>query len=188
MELPRGRPRASTSATARGCGSTTTRVLRRGLTLSLLQTLESGVPYGGGGRDTRQPVTSGVNAAPFVTNPGYLTPPRRHADRLLLHGARRVPHRRRRSAPTSPPTTRYRIPGRTRAQLFGQLQVLNLFDQFQLCACGGTVFGTGSAANAGGVNIQRASNTTVLTPVTTPARFAAFNPFTTTPVQGVNWD
>jgi hypothetical protein len=27
-----------------------------------------------------------------------------------------------------------------------------------------------------------------LTPVTQPARFAAFNPFTTTPVRGVNWD
>jgi len=65
--------------------------------------------------------------------------------------------------------------------------VINLFDQFQLCACGGTAFGTGSSGNAGGVNIQRI-DTAVLTPVTTPARFAAFNPFTTTPVQGVNWD
>ena len=37
------------------------------------------------------------------------------------------------------------------------------------------------------MNIQRI-NTAVLTPVSTPARFAAFNPFTTTPVQGVNWD
>jgi hypothetical protein len=37
------------------------------------------------------------------------------------------------------------------------------------------------------VNIQRI-DTSVLTPVTTPARFAAFNPFTTTPVQGTNWD
>ena len=72
-------------------------------------------------------------------------------------------------------------------QLFGQLQVLNVFNQFQLCACGSTVFGTGSAANAGGVNLQRI-DTTVLTPGTTASRFAAFNPFTTTPVRGVNWD
>ena len=31
-------------------------------------------------------------------------------------------------------------------QLFGQLQVLNLFNQFQLCGCGGTVFQNGGAA------------------------------------------
>jgi hypothetical protein len=72
-------------------------------------------------------------------------------------------------------------------QLFGQLQVLNVFNQFQLCACGRTVFGTGSAANAGGVNLQRI-DTTVSTPATTASRFAAFDPFTTTPVRGVNWD
>ena len=62
-------------------------------------------------------------------------------------------------------------------QLFAQLQVLNVFNQFQLCACGSTVFGTGSAANAGGVNLQRI-DTTVLTPGTTASRFATFNPFT----------
>jgi hypothetical protein len=33
------------------------------------------------------------------------------------------------------------------------------------------------------VNIQRL-NTAILTPVSTPARFATFDPFTTTPVQG----
>ena len=65
--------------------------------------------------------------------------------------------------------------------------MLNVFNQFQLCACGSTVFGTGSAANAGGVNLQRL-DTTVLTPGTTASRYAAFNPFTTTPVRGVNWD
>ena len=80
----------------------------------------------------------------------------------------------------------YRLPGGRGAELFAQLQVINLFNQFQLCACGATAFGTGNV-NAGGMNIQRI-DTTVLTPVTTPARFAAFNPFTTTPVQGVNWD
>ena len=49
------------------------------------------------------------------------------------------------------------------------------------------MFGTGSAANAGGVNLQRL-DTTVLTPGTTASRYAAFDPFTTTPVRGVNWD
>ena len=59
---------------------------------------------------------------------------------------------------------------------------MNLFNQFQLCGCGGTTFGT-AARNGGGVDI-RASTTTVQTPVTTPARFQPFNPFTTTPVRG----
>ncbi len=155
-----------------------------GLTLSLLQSLESGVPYGGGGRDAAVAgaVTSAVDPRPYVTNPGYLNPPTRQRHRVLLHGARRVPDRSGSSAPTSPQTTCI-ASGGSGVELFGQLQVLNLFNQFQLCACGGTAFGTGGSANAGGVNIQRIS-TTVLTPVSTPARFAAFNPFTTTPVQG----
>jgi hypothetical protein len=72
-------------------------------------------------------------------------------------------------------------------QVFAQAQILNVFNEFQLCGCGSTVFGTGSAANAGGVNLQRI-DTTVLTPGTTSSRFASFNPFTTTPVRGVNWD
>ena len=48
-----------------------------GLTLSLLQTLESGAPYGGGGRTVLAPNanSSGVDARPYVTNPGYLAPP-----------------------------------------------------------------------------------------------------------------
>jgi hypothetical protein len=81
----------------------------------------------------------------------------------------------------------YRVPRARTAEVYVQFQVINLFNQFQLCACGGTAFGTGSAGNAGGINIQRL-NTAILTPVTTPARFAAFNPFTTTPVRGVNYD
>jgi hypothetical protein len=79
-----------------------------------------------------------------------------------------------------------RIPGAGRLEVFGQLQILNLFNQSQLCACGSTIFGTGSGGNAGGVNTQRI-DTTVLTPVTT-ASLTSFNPFTTTPVQGVNWN
>ena len=58
-----------------------------------------------------------------------------------------------------------------RAQLFAQLQVLNLFNQFQL------------------FNINsNAIDTTVLTAVDDPDRFQTFNPFTERPVQGVHWD
>ena len=70
----------------------------------------------------------------------------------------------------------------TTLQFFAQAQVINLFNQFQLCGCGGTVF------QNGGATTQTRIDTTTLTPVNTPARFATFNPFTTTPVRGVNWD
>jgi hypothetical protein len=162
--------------------------LVRGLTLSLLQTLESGVPYGAGGRDVLSGTanTSGVDARPYVANPGYAAPPA---------GNRTSYYYTPRDAFRTEPQIRtdlavnyaYRLPGGRGAELFAEVQVINLFNQFQLCACGATAFGTGSAMNAGGVNIQRI-DTTVLTPVTTPARFSPFNPFTTTPVQGVNWD
>jgi hypothetical protein len=150
-----------------------------GLTLSVLQALESGVPYGAVN-------TNGLNPQPYVTNPGYLTPP---ASTLTTYffTARDAFHTEGQKRTDVAANYVWRVPGVSRVQLFGQLQVLNLFDQFQLCACGSTVFGTGSAQNAGGVNIQRI-DTTVLTPGTTAARFATFNPFTTTPVQGVNWD
>jgi hypothetical protein len=36
----------------------------------------------------------------------------------------------------------YRLKG-TRAELFGLLSVLNIFNQFQLCGCDGTVFANG---------------------------------------------
>ena len=152
-----------------------------GLTLSLLQAIESGVPYGAVN-------TNGVDPRPYVTNPGgvYLTPPASTTttyyfgprDEFQTEGQRRT---------DVAINYVHQLPGMSRIQMFGQLQVLNIFNQFQLCACGSTVFGTGSAANAGGVNLQRI-DTTVLTPGTTSSRFATFNPFTTTPVRGVNWD
>jgi hypothetical protein len=68
----------------------------------------------------------------------------------------------------------YRIPGRSRVELFGQLQVLNLFNQSQLCGCGQPV-----SQNGGAVNVARIDQTVrILQP---------FNPFTTVPVEGVNW-
>ena len=65
--------------------------------------------------------------------------------------------------------------------LFAQLQIVNLFNQFQLCGCGGTVF-----QNGGGVTQTRIDQS-VLTASTNASQFTAFNPFTTTPAQGTNW-
>jgi hypothetical protein len=63
---------------------------------------------------------------------------------------------------------------------------VNLFDQSQLCGCGGTIFGNQNA-HGGGVTQTRIDQT-VRTNVSHPALYAPFNPFTTTPVQGVNWN
>ncbi len=152
-----------------------------GLTLSILQAIESGVPYGAVN-------TNGVDPRPYVTNPGgvYLTPPA-STTTTYFFGPRDEFHTEGQRRTDVAANYVYRLPGAGRLQLFGQLQVLNVFNQFQLCACGSTVFGTGSAANAGGVNLQRI-DTTVLSPGTTASRYAAFDPFTTTPVRGVNWD
>ncbi len=152
-----------------------------GLTLSILQAVESGVPYGAVN-------TNGVDPRPYVTNPNnaYLTPPA-STTTAYFFGPRDEFHTEGQIRTDFAANYVYHVPRAGRMQLFGQLQVLNVFNQFQLCACGSTVFGTGSAANAGGVNLQRI-DTTVLTPGTTASRYATFNPFTTTPVRGVNWD
>jgi hypothetical protein len=65
---------------------------------------------------------------------------------------------------------------------FVQAQVINLFNQFQLCGCGG------SATFALGGNVQNQTvDTAVRTNVTNPTLYQPFNPFTTTPVEGVHW-
>ena len=63
------------------------------------------------------------------------------------------------------------------------MDVLNIFNQFQLCGCGGTVF------NNGGGSDVRQINTGVQTRATAGAAsgLVVFNPFTDTPVEGVNW-
>jgi outer membrane receptor for ferrienterochelin and colicin len=149
-----------------------------GLTLSALQILESGVPYGAVN-------ASGVDPRPYVTNPGYLTPP---SGTLTTYYFTARDAFRTEGQVRTDIAANYarRIPGAGRLELFGQLQVINLFNQSQLCACGATAFATGSAGAAGGVNIQRI-DTTVLTPATT-TQMQPFNPFTTAPVKGVHWN
>jgi outer membrane receptor protein involved in Fe transport len=131
----------------------------RGLTLSLLQVMESGVPYGGGGREAIAPdgaVTSGVDSRPYVTNPGYLTPPA-GANTTYFYTARDAFRTEAQYRSDLGISYAYRIPGGRGLELFGQLQI-----------------------------IQRI-NTAILTPVTSAA-LQPFNPFTTVPVRGVNWD
>jgi len=70
--------------------------------------------------------------------------------------------------------------GAHKVDLFAQAQVLNIFNQFQLCGCGDSVF------NNGGQILLTRISTGVLSPNGTTR--PNFNPFTQTPVQGVNWD
>jgi hypothetical protein len=149
-----------------------------GLVLSVLEHLESGVPYGAS-------TATGVDPRPFVTNPGYLTPS--SGTQTTYYFGPRDEFRTEKQVRTDLAINyAHRVRG-SRAELFGQMQILNVFNQFQLCGCGGTIFGTGSSRSAGGVDQTRIDQT-ILTAVTAPARFQTFNPFTTTPVRGTHWD
>jgi hypothetical protein len=62
--------------------------------------------------------------------------------------------------------------GSTRFDVFVHAEVLNLFNQFQLCGCGGSVFNNGGAD--GHLEINQG---------VTVAGLPAFDPFTTVPVK-----
>jgi hypothetical protein len=121
-----------------------------------------------------------------VTNPGYVTP--QGASSQLYYYTARDAFRTQGfsrsdfSASYSHGVNR----GARKVDLFIQAQVVNVFNQQDLCGCGGTVF-----ANGGNLQLNTISGGTpgqsVLTPVNTAA-LAKFNPFTTAPVQGVNWN
>jgi hypothetical protein len=149
------------------------------LTVSLLQTLESGVPYSASNQNG---TSNGVNAAAFVKNPGYLTPPDGPGTTYYFtaRDAFRTDGQKRTDLSL---TYKYGLgPKARKVELFIQGQVINVFNQFQLCGCGASVF-----ANGGNVQNQFI-DTTARTAVSNPTSYSTFNPFTTTPVQGVNWD
>ena len=155
-----------------------------GLTISVLQDWATGVPYGaGGGLASGQSGFSAsavVDARPFVTDVGYATP--QGGSRETYYYTARDAFRTEASRRTDMAANyTYRVPGSRSLDAFVQLQVLNVFNVQDLCGCGSDVFN-----NGGGVALSRIGSG-VLTPVSTPS-LAAFNPFTTTPVQGVNWN
>jgi hypothetical protein len=152
-----------------------------GLTLSVLQALESGVPYSASNQNGA--FVNGVDPRPYVANPGYLNLPDGAStqyfftarDAFRLEGQKRTDFAVMYS---------YGVPagGSRKLDLFVQAQVINLFDQFQLCGCGG------NAQFALGGNVQNQTvDTAVRTNITHPALYQPFNPFTTTPVEGVHW-
>lgn len=149
------------------------------LTFGLLQQIGSGVPYGAVGTGN----ATSLNAAPFVPNPGYLVPQAPAGGVDYYYTAR--------DAFRTDTTYRtdlsinyaYRIgTGTSHPELFFHGEVLNVFNQFQLCGCGGSVFSNGGTTDL--TTIGQA----IRTPRNASALYPAFNPFTTTPVKGVNWD
>ena len=129
------------------------------LSIGLLQQVQSGTPYGAVGT---------IRTQPFVTNPGYLEPPDTVNFFFTARDQFRTEAMRRTDLSVN---YARRLPGAGRGELFVNAHVLNLFNQFQIFD-----------------NSGNAINTTVLTATDDAERFAPFNPFTTTPVQGTHWD
>jgi len=143
------------------------------LNVAVLHQYASGVPYGAVG---------GVSTVPFVTNPGYVQPAGNRSGGLWdYYFTSRDAFRTEGTNRTDLAVNyRYRLgtPGRS-AELFFRGELLNVFNVFQLCGCGDTVF-----RNGGGVNLTKI-NQGVVSPGTSGT--LPFNPLTTTPVEGVNW-
>jgi hypothetical protein len=145
-----------------------------GLIVSVLQDLSSGVPYGAVG---------GIDPRPYVQNPGYLTPPGAAGNTVDYYFTARDAFRTEASVRTDLAVNYSHSvkAGSQRVEFFGQAQVLNLFNKQPLCGCGDSVFN-----NGGGVDLPNRINTSVLT-ASNSALYQRFNPFSSTPVQGTNW-
>ncbi len=131
-------------------------------TLGLLQFYNTGTPYGAVGS---------VDTRPYVTNPGYLTPPASVDYYFTTRDAYRMEDLWRTDLSLN---WSHKL-GLRKAEVFFRGIVLNVFDNDALTNF--TDFGCGTGG---------CINTTVQTnrQVTSLPRF---NPFTETPVEGVNW-
>jgi hypothetical protein len=144
------------------------------LTVSILENLSSGLPYGAVGSVDARPYVSPALLTAYVT-------PQGGTSETYYYTARDAFRTQAESRTDLSATVNHSLnAGSHKVDLFIQMQVLNLFDQFQLCGCGASVF-----ANGGNIDTSRI-NTGVLSPNGTTR--PNFNPFTQTPVQGVNWD
>ncbi len=140
----------------------------------------SGIPYSSGGSTATAPGTGigQINPRPYVTNPGYVNPLGTTATVEYFFFPRDQFRTEAQYRTDLAVNYLYRLPAEV--DLFFRGEALNLLNQFQLCGCGGTVFG-----NGGGSDI-RTINTSVLT-ASNSATLRPFNPFTKTPQEGVNW-
>jgi outer membrane receptor for ferrienterochelin and colicin len=148
-----------------------------GLTVSVLEDVASGTPYGAAGLvDARNYVPAAI-ASKYASPQGgsnetyYYTA----RDAFRTEASRRTDLAINYSYGVSA--------GARKIDLYIQGQIVNLFNQQDLCGCGATdVF-----ANGGAVTVGRIGSS-VLSPVSSPSTMARFDPFNVTPVQGTNWN
>ena len=147
-----------------------------GLTLSVLEDLASGLPYGAVGTVDARPfvaASSPAVAAAYATPQGgasetyYFTA----RDAFRTEASRRTDFAANYSRAIGT--------GPRKLTAFVQAQVLNVFNQQELCGCGGTIFQNGGTGQLN--TIQGASaGESVLTSLNT-ATLRTFNPLTTAP-------
>ena len=136
------------------------------LTFGAVQQVSSGVPYGALGI---------INPTSYLTNPGYVTPPAQVEYYFTARDAFRTETSYRTDISVNY-SHRLSVRGGVSPELFFHGEVLNIFNQFQLCGCGDAVFNNGGASN-----MTTIGQSVVLVPS------APFNPYTVEPVEGVNW-
>ena len=102
-----------------------------------------------------------IDSRPYVTNPGYLAPPSTVTYYVSGRGEFRFSGFWRTDLSLS---WNHSVPGWNKAQFFGRFVVNNVFNNSALTGFNTTILG-------------KANDSTL----------AAFNPFTTAPVEGVNW-
>jgi hypothetical protein len=137
--------------------------------LSGLYYFNTGTPYGSSGS---------VNTRPYVTNPGYQNPPATETYYFEPRDTYRMENLHRFDLALN---WAHKI-GIGNAEIFFRGRVLNVFNRDALTNATGGAERTGEAGcGTGGcinLTINTANNNTSLLP---------FNPFTETPVEGVNW-
>ena len=151
-----------------------------GLTLSVLQDLASGLPYGAVGTIDARSFVSPAVAAAYATPQGAASETYYYTarDAFRTEASRRTDF-----------AANYSVgigAGPRKITAFVQAQLLNVFNQQELCGCGGTIFQNGGNGQLSTIQGGSAGES-VLTPLNTAA-LAPFNPLTTTPVLGTNWN
>jgi hypothetical protein len=161
-----------------------------GLTLSVLEDLASGLPYGAGGGNPNGQI--GFSASAAVDARSYVSPAIAAQYVTPQGGSRENYYFTARDAFRTEASRRtdvavnydYKIrAGSQRLDAFIQAQIINIFNTQDLCGCGATDVFT----NGGAVFLSRIGSS-VLNPALNAATQQAFNPLTTVPVQGVNWN
>ncbi|HKH46027.1 MAG TPA: TonB-dependent receptor [Thermoanaerobaculia bacterium] len=150
------------------------RTSHHSLNASLLQSYASGLPYGAFNR---------VNSRNFVTNPGYAIPP--SAANIVYYYTNRDAFRTDDITATDLALNyafQWAVLGKD-VEIFLQPEVLNVFNEHGLLNVNTSVQDATNLSACPATN----PNCRPGDPGTNPARLFPFNPFTDTPVEGINW-